>query len=229
MRKLLAVAVAMFPALAFAAIANSAHDLTASPMINFGTTNGARYSCSYCHGAHHTGGTLGLWVRPKALGGGWSTTTQTSLGTPLPTAGMTNHGTQECLSCHDGTVAMTTTQYYPIAGVINDATGHLVGGSTALPSLEGTHPVSVPYPPANAQPGQYYTVTTTGCTAIGAAACVNNPNLVAAGLATKIYRQAGATATYTVECVSCHDPHIGGIMLRPLPAGTNRCAACHNK
>ena len=249
MRKLLAVAVAMFPALAFAAIVNSAHDLTASTLINFGTTNGARYSCSFCHGAHHTASTLGLWVRgtPGATGAGWTVTTQTSLGTALPGKGATNHGTQECLSCHDGSIALNTTQYYPIAGVLNDpattgtiggaaagtdignldATNHLVGGSSAFPALEGTHPVSVAYPPVNAQAGTYYTVATSGCTAIGAGFCVTNPNLPAAGLATKIVRQAGGN--YTVECTSCHDPHVGGIFLRPMPSGSNRCAACHNK
>ncbi len=256
MRKLLIAALAMFPALAFAAVANTAHDLQAGPLIAFGSTNGARSTCSFCHAAHHTAGTLGLWVRatPGATGAGWTSTTETSLGTPLPGRGATNHGSQECLSCHDGTIAVNQTLTYAIPGtgesnatatiggaavgtdIANLANGatdaRLVSGSMAFPILEGTHPISVPYPPANlpaSQSGLYGTVQTGSCTAVGAGYCVNNGWQAAAGLATKIVRQTDGT--FTVECVSCHDPHYsaGSLFLRPMPTGVTRCVGCHNK
>lgn len=247
MRKLLVAAIAALPALAFGAIANSAHDLTGTTgsgtPIFFGTSNGARTACSFCHAAHHTSSTRGLWIRTAPTAGGWQTTTTTSRGTALPAAGALNFGSQVCMSCHDGSVALNQTQYYAVAGTgevdatefIGGAIGgvdaanatlvgsgyYLTGGPAAFPSLEGTHPVSVPYPTGVTG---YYSTGSSNCTAVGAAYCVQGAGDV--GYAQKIV-QTGAA--FTVECTSCHDPHVGGIFLRPMPPGSSRCSGCHNK
>lgn len=251
MRKLIALAVAVLPALAFAQITNSKHDLTYTGNSVY-TTGQKSYvtACSYCHQPHHSSSTRGLWIREDPTLAVY-TSTNTTAGTSLPTTTARLFDSKRCLSCHDGSIAVNEIVNYPVtsagpnlsagttsligttttsagaagAGIVN-AAGSLIGGPGFLPSLEGSHPVSVPYNLSGTLPG-YYQVQTTGCAA-GIAACTSNGT--AGGEVSLKPNTFYGTAAYTVECQSCHDPHYAtsGVFLRPVGGG-GLCSACHNK
>lgn len=245
MRKLIALAIAMLPAFAFAQIKNSKHDLLSG---GAGATNtiyvtGAlsyQTACSFCHQPHHSSATRGLWVRADPTGAGTHyNATNTTAGTSLPQSVSELFDSKRCLSCHDGSVALREIVNYlptitgpdlsaPETNMIGTAlvggNGEFMPGASAgfLPSLEGSHPVSVPYPTGGAIPG-YYNTQVGGCNA-GIFVCTSNSGAVSLKPNT-----FGGVATYTVECQSCHDPHraASGVFLRSVSGGL--CNACHNK
>jgi predicted CXXCH cytochrome family protein len=247
MRKLLAAALALVPAFALALVTNTAHDLTYTGNAIY--VNGAPTyfsACSFCHAAHHTAGTRGLWVRRGNQQAAFQGVPdgRTTAGTVLATTPANLYNSRQCLSCHDGSVALNETATYGV-----DASGTITGPSTwgvvgrtisgvwtpstvvgditttgaYLPSLNGTHPVSVPYP-GTAVAGYYGIVT--GTCATGIASCTAQSTQVSL----KAQNTGTYTGAYTVECQSCHEVHTpgtSGIFLRSVTGGL--CQACHNK
>ncbi len=165
-------------------------------------------ACLYCHAPHSgIGGSTPLWSQTLSL--------QTY--SMYSSTGMQNTASQPalggpsslCLSCHDGTVAVGSEVPYgpmPISGTMN--TTDVFGTN-----LKTSHPFSLNRP------------------------LVDSPNLVASLAST------GTTADPlhkvaliggTVECTSCHEPHIQNVdpvslnfLVRDSSNG-QLCLACHS-
>lgn len=203
-------------------IVGSAHD--------FARENGGS-PCSVCHlsGKRATGrGTHGRADAPY----GWTRIRQTMAGTRLPTNNL-GGPTAMCLSCHDGMIANSDRR---LVGRRTGAAGYAVAFGGAL---DGSHPVSVPYP-AGGTPSVYRNLMTG--TGVRFDQYVPDPTK----LGILLYRDNGdGTVTaasqgvlggnYGIECSSCHDVHNGpSVRDRRLVRGTlsgstrdNICFSCH--
>ncbi len=235
--KVLFVVALAIPTLASAVILNTKHDLSAgsTAAVKFNVTVS---SCEFCHVVHNAATQTALWARSAGTGTGYAVGTTTA-GTTLPTT--VNSENSKCMGCHDGTVALNqvVTAKFPSGTILAgsytgtnglvSATNMLTSTSTAqFGSLQGQHPVGVPYPGSTAYTivsaavtSGYNTPTATGCTSGGA--CLSGAT---EGAKIKLF---GAAGTYSVECASCHEPHdnTNTKFLRTTTA--NRCASCHIK
>lgn len=246
MRKLLKVllAVAMVaPAFALADnIAATKHNFTPSSLFTATVRTSWDEICVFCHTPHNPAGqTKLLWNRTNPTGDGWTAGNTTTMGTQLPTA--VSSVSAYCLSCHDGATAIgsvtnTSNRLGAItySGTNVDAQGRINGTTTRLnTNLQGSHPVSVPYPrtgklgygsvPASgADPTTYNAPVSAGC--VGAANC---PGGTAAGASIPLYTDG--SGRLGIECGSCHDPHNNafGSFLRLANTGSQLCLACHIK
>ena len=225
-KALVALAIAALASTATADITGSKHDLSAGWNALTPRATAALSSCQFCH-APHSANTAApydiapLWNR-KATTATYDVKATLSGATPVLAAA--GHSLT-CLSCHDGVAdvgatfssgdAFTTTgNVIPTAGTLgNPGTnlGSIYNGATYLPpplgaghaDLRDDHPVGIPYP------------------------AVGTTFFVASGTVTATLKLYGATLT--VECSSCHDPHLttNGKFLRV--DGAALCATCHSK
>lgn len=251
--KALAVAAAMIPALAFAQIANTRHDLSnvSTAATRSAAAGGTDQTCIFCHTPHRGATQQLLWNRAASANAtfGWGGTTATTGTTPLPTA--LRPQSMACLSCHDGSVGLGDVRNaagaaasFTMIGNAN-AAGQLTGGYVvgAGGNMSGNHPISIAYPRAGgsnyygnisgigaAGVGDFRVVANTGCnTPTGL--CTTH----AAGAAITIYTDA-VNGGYGIECGSCHDVHNragvasgNGFFLRATTAQSAICLACHAK
>ena len=248
--KVLVVVAFAIPTMASALISNTKHNLTSTGPGTLRFTDPSADMCKFCHLVHDANTTLGtLWARPNPTGVGFTTPTTTSDGTALdPTNAALGAGSQKCLSCHDGTVAMNTVinaalVYSQVAtNAISGGTVSIIGGnvflrgSTYLSTLNGQHPVGIPFAGqtgSQAVANEYGTAQIGGC-APGVPFCVTGSTTPAAGQFIKLF--GTVAGTFQVECGSCHEPHtenVGGhypFFLRVSGATVNgRCGACHKK
>ena len=169
-------------------------------------TKGARPdSCAYCHAPHS--GSAGLWNQKLTTQTytTYTSTTETNSGRQ-PKLGKESN---ECLSCHDGTVAVGDTLAYgqvTMRGSMN--TQDVFGNNMQL-----SHPFSLAWP------------------------LKDNVDLAASLVANR--RTADPTGAVrlvggNVECTSCHNPHIQAIdqvslnfLVRDSSKG-QMCLACHD-
>ena len=216
--------------------------------------------CTYCHTPHKAQATLLLWNHKLSSQTFSWEVPATTAGTPLPAInGQTYNGaTAKCLSCHDGTVALgDVALFYETThmGSGDNDTGSLdsqtmndvepffvmTGNNGAgAGSLNGNHPVAVPYPFNQAK--NTYNGVTTGDGAILTDWQADPSN----GSNIRLFTDtgggnihAGATAGQTgIECSSCHDPHnkqsVDDFFLRGKLTGSSRgdgylCLQCHDK
>jgi predicted CXXCH cytochrome family protein len=183
------------------------HDLSpGSPSPMQGTRQG---SCSYCHVPHSGNGNLApLWNQQlsKATYESYTSTTETNRANQQMPLG---NDSALCLSCHDGTVAVGDTVLYgqtPIRGGWNQ-------GDNFGTHLQSSHPFSL-IKPLHDTINLTATLTTAGKTSdkTGAVHLVKG----------------------TVECTSCHNPHVQSIdklstnfLVRDSSSG-QMCLACHD-
>lgn len=212
-------------------ITGTIHDFSSGG--HFGATV-AVGQCTFCHTPHGAISTSLLWNH--TLSGqtyGWDITA-TMAGTPFASFADTvwQGPTAKCLSCHDGTVAVQSVNWFnsghggqfppPGPHLLNTSPAYaslqgLVNSGTAA-TLSGVHPVAMPYP-WNGMPSTYNGVTTGG-------------NFIPSQWQTptignvRIYMQSGSTVSigyspvgYSataaaglqgfagIECSSCHDVH----------------------
>jgi hypothetical protein len=223
-------------------IQNSAHDFTGVST----TTVGA---CTFCHTPHRAQQTKLLWNHTlSGLTYSWGDTTVTTGGTPLPTFDSSWQGvSKNCLSCHDGTVAIGDVAWFNAGGpqnlynVFHDQASDPALITFATPGtgdLAGNHPVAVPFPFQNQ--ASTYNNTTTGTAAVQSGWQADPQTL---GI--RLFNDdgggnvsAGAVVGQTgIECSSCHDPHNGsGVVdeyfLRGTLTGNDTnyiCLRCHVK
>lgn len=210
----LAVAWVLAPAVSLAVVAGGPHDMT---------TYGAGTPCSFCHHPHNGTTTRLIWAHQNSAATfTWTGTTTTLAGTTLPSIATSWTGSSRfCLSCHDGTLAIGAIS---INGSTTDATvpaGTKVGASHQLAttgSLNGNHPVAIPYPLATTS--AYNGVTTAVALADIGVAYAAAPTIV------KLY---GTGTNKGLECASCHDPHTGSageFFLRDV--ASTLCGRCHS-
>ena len=223
-------------------IANSAHDFTQESTVTVGL-------CTFCHTPHRAQQTKLLWNHTlSALTYSWGDTTVTTNGTLLPTFDANWQGvSKNCLSCHDGTVAIGDVAWFnatPNQNLYNvqhsdPADPFLItAANPGTGDMAGNHPVAHPFPFQGA--GSTYNGTTSGSEVV-ASGWQPDPQL--AGI--RLFNDdgagnvsAGAVVGQTgIECSSCHDPHNGSqvldvFFLRGTLTGNDAnyiCLKCHNK
>ena len=204
MKRLLLFATCLFLALpAWAGLATSKHNLSASGP---GTVKAASetQSCLFCHAPHNASPIAPLWNRSNP---GTSYTPYTS-STSIARPGQPTGASLQCLSCHDGTIAL--------GDVLSRGTRiGMAGGITTMPAgnsnlgsdLSDDHPISFAY-------------TATLAATRGELA---SP----ATLTGKVKLDAGGQ----LQCTSCHDPHDdtnGKFLVVPNQASA-LCQTCHQK
>lgn len=167
--------------------------------------------CTVCHAPHSgLGGVTPLWNQTLSnrTYTPYTSSTYSQTGNSQPTLGVTS---SLCLSCHDGTVAVGQTAAYGQMQV----NGSLGNSDVLGTNLAGSHPFSLKTPLKDA-PDLAVGLATQGklntASSCGKAKLVNG----------------------SVECTSCHDPHVQGID----PIGQNYllcnnsmgqlCIACHD-
>ncbi len=169
--------------------------------------NGARPdACAYCH-APHSGSNLGLWNQKLTTQTytTYTSTTESNKGVQ-PTIG---YGTNQCLSCHDGTVAVGSTVAYGQVTMRGSMSSTDVFGV----NMQASHPFSMAVP------------------------LKDNIDLAASLVATgQTLDTTGAVKLIkgNVECASCHNPHVQAIdpisqnFLVKSNANGQLCLACHD-
>lgn len=163
-------------------------------------------ACSYCH-APHSGLNRGLWNQKLTtqVYTSYTSTTEANTGRQ-PTLGRVSN---QCLSCHDGTVAVGTTVAYGQVTMKGSMYTQDVFGS----NMEPQHPFSLAMP------------------------LKDNVDLVSTLAASgKTADPTGAVKLIggNVECTSCHDPHVQArdvvsqnFLVKDSSYGA-LCLACHD-
>lgn len=162
--------------------------------------------CAYCH-APHNGANTGLWNQQlsKQTYTMYSSTTETN-SSKQPSLGFSSN---QCLSCHDGTVAVGATIAY---GQIK-TNGSMAAGDVFGSNLQSSHPFSF--------------VTPLKDNIDMAASLVQHKTTM--DPLHKVRLVDG-----NVECISCHNPHVQGtdviaqnFLVRDSSSGA-MCLACHD-
>jgi len=234
---LLTIAVMLLASSAFAAIANTKHDLsfftTAWPASPSYQTNEAQI-CVFCHTPHGGNLTGPLWNKPVPAAGGFTMYRSTdALKTELNSVVSVNNESLLCLSCHDGSIGVNNLLNFGSAPsgqpvVLEFGPGELdIQGSPganprigALTSsdpngtghLEDDHPISLNY--SNA-----VTDNPTGLHTLADAKTAGVQFFPPNGAANRL------------ECSSCHDVHDNSIppFLIKDNSGSALCLSCHIK
>lgn len=231
MKKLFVVVVVLAIALvganaAFAAIANSKHDLSSTSTASVRQTVAGNQlsSCQFCHtphGANVTGGynVAPLWNKTansssyQVYGGGGAAAGVTAFGSAVAQPGIHS---MTCLACHDGVssvgavyVGLPASTFTNILNVVS-AAGVLqpLNINTMGVNLQDDHPVGVNYNPA-------------------AAGLATAATITAPALGFTLYAETGRPLSF--ECASCHDVHNTVPANAPFlrrPKGTI-CSDCH--
>lgn len=190
----------------FGQISGSMHDFTAE------ITNSGGDLCVFCHTPHSVTKAV-LWNKTASVA---SYTFNEGTNDYDPATSAVGEGSEKCLVCHDGTVAIGTmdngpgatfTPTYAASGGVN-ATGFIASGSNFIDTdLSDDHPLGMNYATAQGTAG---------------AGELHSASAAATSL-------GFASDLTTVECMTCHDPHdkTNGQFLRQ-PQG-DLCVACHNK
>ena len=163
-------------------------------------------SCSYCH-APHSGLNVGLWNQKLTTQTYTTYTSSTASNTgSQPILGSVSN---QCLSCHDGTVAVGTTVVYGQISTRGSMYAQDVFGS----NLQSSHPFSMTSP------------------------LKDNIDLVSSLAASgKTADPTGAVKLIkgNVECTSCHDPHVQtrdmvsqNFLVKDSSSG-QLCLSCHD-
>jgi len=202
-RGLLAIAVLLLALPVFAGLATSKHNLSVGGP---GTVKAASetQSCLFCHAPHNASPIAPLWNRNNP---GTSYTPYTS-STSIARPGQPTGASLQCLSCHDGTIALgDVLSRGSRIGMAGGVTTMPAGNSKLGTDLSDDHPISFAY-------------TATLAATRGELA---NP----ATLTGKVKLDAGGQ----LQCTSCHDPHDdtnGKFLVVPNQASA-LCQTCHVK
>lgn len=263
-----------------AGIANTKHNLGSGGSSGNNQLGSTTEICVFCHTPHGSNTSIAapLWNKaaPTTAYSVYSTTNSSTidgtLATDGPISGSPSVGSVSiaCLSCHDGTQAMSNMINAPGSGGYNSAGATFAGtwtaGSGPTPVDTGTgklvstgianlgtnlvndHPIGIRY-----CGGGYTTASGSGTcadadfvapqsTEIGGTRVFWVDNSAGtAGSRQKtdmiLYnRTFAAGAGPSVECASCHDPHVeagtgssGATFLRISNASSAVCLTCHNK
>ncbi|MBV8051619.1 MAG: hypothetical protein JOZ80_10550 [Acidobacteriaceae bacterium] len=184
-----------------------AHNL--SPGSGSAVTSQGSLGCAFCHAPHSgLGGVTPLWNQKlsQQTYTPYKSTTYHQQGNTQPTLGVTS---SLCLSCHDGTVGVGQSAAYGPLPV----TGQLKIADSFGTTLTGSHPFSL-VTPLKDSPSLQASLVSQGKTAdpTGAVKLVNG----------------------SVECTSCHDPHVQNIdriaqnFLVRDSSNAQMCLACHD-
>lgn len=217
-----------FAGSSFAGIANSKHDLSVN---STGATvkaavGGQTEICVFCHTPHGASTTANtpLWnhTMSAAAGFGVYTNTNSMNATATEITGTDGTTSSLCMSCHDGSIAVSSQNNVSNNGLSNApaaVAGRVTAGGlldaansanlgTGATALTNDHPVNFDYT---------VSVTADG-TALG--------GLTATASLTGVKLFANK-----VQCASCHDVHdsTNSPFLRVTMTGSALCLRCHQK
>lgn len=206
--------------------------------------------CTFCHTPHKAYSTALLWNHTLSSNNfSWTDADATTAGTKFATFGGSSYKgpTAKCLSCHDGSVAIGDIAWYAEGsrtGTNNlNATRHNTPNDPMnvglSGSMNGNHPVAMPYP-LGSTPNLYNNTTTGANINFGE---WQNPPMGKV----KLYQDNGGVITIAdgtsagkagIECTSCHDPHnkqtdddwfLRGKVTGNTQSGGYICLQCHIK
>jgi len=197
-------------ALAQADVRATKHNLSAS------SPNAIRAStedqvCVFCHVPHGASQSRAVWNRdlsyqlPSSLYSLYGSSTLDAV------PGRPNGASKLCLSCHDGSLALGSLMKLD---AVRPATVAMAGGTTTMPAgttrlgvdLRNDHPISLQLN-------------------------VTDPEVAAPPPGDAVKLREGATAAKdSVQCTSCHDPHLATprFLVKPNTRGA-LCLTCHAK
>lgn len=202
-RALLAALLWLLAAPVWAALATSKHNLSVSGPGTLRATSETQ-SCLFCHAPHNASSVAPLWNRNSP----GSSYTPYSSSTAVARPGQPTGASMNCLSCHDGTIALGEVLSRGARIGMAGATTTLPAGNSNLGTdLSDDHPVSFAY-------------TATLAATRGELA---NP----ATLTGKVRLDASGQ----MQCTTCHDPHddSNGKFLVVPNAASALCQTCHAK
>jgi predicted CXXCH cytochrome family protein len=236
---MLALGMSASSAYAQSTVAFGPHDFSAGSALNNNDGNINGQTCVFCHTPHGGSNTVPLWNRAAG-----NTTYQVYTSSTMDAASPTSAAIQSsvsgaCMSCHDGSIAIDvltnlagsahvasvafTRQATAKATYSNSGTGTsnvMSGGLPFLGSdLRNDHPVTIIYETSRAAtPTEFVAQTITG-------------TKITVGATNPLPLFGASSATATVECASCHNPHnnANGMFLRKSNAGSAMCLTCHIK
>src|SRR5512132_500778 len=148
--------------------------------------------CVFCHTPHNADPAAPLWNR--TLSG--QTYTPYASGSLQSSVGQPNGYSRLCLSCHDGTIAI---------GIV-----HNLGGQSATIQIANTGPGGV-MPAGRTLLGTNLTNDHPVSFPFTSALAAADGELVSPGTLTgaiRLYAGAIATVADSVQCTTCHDPHL---------------------
>lgn len=244
MRRILvgAALVVLIPAsVAFAqsTVAFGPHDFSAGSALRNTDSDIGGQTCVFCHTPHNGAVAVPLWNRSNTTTS-YQVYTSSTMDAASPTAAAIQSSISgACLSCHDGSIAIDVltnlrgaahaasvafTRQATAKGTYGSSgTGQnniMTGGTPFLGNdLRNDHPITIIYETSRAAtPGEFVTQTITGAK-------------ISVGATNPLPLYGGATATATVECASCHNPHnnVNGGFLRKSNVGSALCLTCHIK
>ncbi|MEI6667890.1 MAG: cytochrome c3 family protein [Acidobacteriota bacterium] len=222
-----------------AVIAGGPHDLSNGSAVRNtnATINGQ--TCVFCHVAHGGANSIPLWNRNSPTGATYQLYTSSTSDATTTGANVAGSVSGTCMSCHDGTMAMDVlinVNGLPFSSAVaftKQANGKSTYGSTGggssnlmnggLPyigtDLRNDHPVSIVYETARAgNAGEYVSQVVNGVK-------------ITVGASGPLPLFGASSATATIECASCHNPHNNslGNFLRKANTGSAICLTCHIK
>jgi len=226
-------------AAAQAQIAFGPHDFSTGSAIRNtdGSINGQ--TCVFCHTPHEGSLSAPLWNR-SATTATYQVYASSTMDAAAPTSAQIQSAVSgACMSCHDGSIAIdvlanlsgvahaasvaftrqaTAKATYGASGT--GTSNILAGGSPFLGTdLRNDHPITIIYETARAAtPTEFNQQTISG-------------TKITVGSTTPLPLYGSSTATATVECASCHNPHsnVNGSFLRMSNKGSAMCLTCHIK
>ncbi len=218
-------------------IATGPHDFSAGSALRNSNTTIDGQTCVFCHTPHGGSNTIPLWNRTSPT---TAYTVYTSSTSDVTTTAATIQSSVSgaCLSCHDGSIGvdvLTNVNGAAFSGVAFTAQGTAKatysttapGSSNVMASglpymgsdLRNDHPISIIYETARAAtPTEFVTQAISGAK-------------ITVGASGPLPLFGTATATATVECASCHNPHNNSNtnFLRKSNASSAICLTCHIK
>ena len=222
---------------------------TTGTVIGGTTATGSDQICVFCHTPH--GSNTAVTTVPL-----WNRTIKTSGYTAYTMVGSNSTGTATvggmslaCLSCHDGTQAMDAMFNAPGSGpgygegtAGAEQTGYLWTSGATVDLSNGGHNLNAPITYLGTDLSNDHPIGMKYCGGVSAAACLDGDfksgtdgtgtNKAKIGVL-KLFGD-GTVANSTVECATCHDPHLEPsngtqLFLRVTPIASAICLTCHTK
>lgn len=239
----LAIGLAVIASPAVAQIATSVHDLRVDK-----TATSTEQICVYCHTPHGSADVVGAPLWNKTL----STVTAASYvpyisATMQGSANVSGGVSLACLSCHDGTQARNNTINSAGSGTtgVTGSLGNMsVGFGMALlgTNLGNDHPIGMAFcgtidiglvdtAGISACPDKDFNATRVST---NTANYWVDTGTLGVGTLEKSDLPLYGLSNDSVECATCHDPHLGGVasvgtFLRISNNGSAVCLTCHSK
>lgn len=237
---IMAIIAIMYAPKAYSGIANTVHNLSASGPGFVYKASSETEICVFCHIPHNSKPGRPLWNRnmPNAAYTMYNSEYLLRAGYPMPTElgnTVSSPGvlSRQCLSCHDGTIAIGAV--YIVRGMLlgediamsSDIAENISESSTGFigTNLSNHHPIGI----------KYDSGTNRGITFGNTIRPIELKPVPSSPLKLYKYAQDNYIGNY-VECPSCHDPHVETQKFLRINSGNSyaenvatTCTSCHDK